>query len=97
MNPISTHVPFLPAINTAKEIFYSELNNLVRNLPERKDLAILGDFNVRVRKDRVAWSEVIRKHGLGNMSYIIGIGSRPFVPRTTWSLLIPCTQLQTYI
>jgi len=59
-NFISACVPSLPSAN--------ELDKVIRATPERDNLAALGDFNAGVRRNQIAWSGVIGKHGIGNMN-----------------------------
>ena len=60
--------PTLTTIDTAKEIFFSEFDNVKKGISKRESLAILGDLNARVGRDHVAWNGIIGTHELGNMN-----------------------------
>ncbi|CAH1274548.1 Hypp5338 [Branchiostoma lanceolatum] len=62
----SVYAPTLQADPADKNMFYTELRNLVRNTPADDKVVILGDFNARVGRDSEAWKEALGKHGVGN-------------------------------
>ena len=45
---ISAYAPTLTSSDEAKDAFYEELNDLVKDVPPSDELILLGDFNARV-------------------------------------------------
>ena len=50
----------------AKDIFYQQLDELIRNVPSRGKLIVMGDFNARIGADYTAWIYIIGTHGIGS-------------------------------
>ena len=65
---ISAYAPTLTSSDEAKETFYEDLNNLVKDVPSGDTLLLLGDFNARVGTDYTDWKGVLGPHGMGKMN-----------------------------
>jgi exonuclease III len=65
---ISAYAPTLDSDEDIKDAFYESLDAALRRVPRSDKLVLLGDFNARVGKDHLIWSEIIGKHGVGNMN-----------------------------
>ena len=52
------------ASEDAKDSFYNQLDDLIRELPN-KELIVLGDFNARVGSDNDAWPNCLGTFGIG--------------------------------
>ena len=48
---ISVYAPTLSATPDTKDIFYENLASTIRNIPSKKQVVILGDFNARAGAD----------------------------------------------
>lgn len=48
-----------------KEELYEQLSHLILSVPHSDKLFLLGDFNVHVGNDYVAWTKVIVHHSTG--------------------------------
>ena len=62
---ISAYAPTLDSDDEVKEIFYSELDQLISSTPNEDKLILLGDFNARVGQEHIVWGDVIGKNGMG--------------------------------
>jgi exonuclease III len=65
MTIISAYAPTLTSPDDAKEQFYEDLNQLIRDTHTSDKLLILGDFNARVGRDSDDWKGVLGPHGVG--------------------------------
>ena len=65
---ISAYDPILTSSDEAKDAFYKELNALVKDVPPRDKLILLGDFNARVGTDCNNWKSVLGPHGAGKLN-----------------------------
>lgn len=65
---ISAYAPTMTSSDEAKETFYEDLNNLVKDVPSGDTLLLLGDFNARVGSDYTNWNGVLGPHGMGKMN-----------------------------
>ena len=65
MNLICVYAPTLLASDDTKDHFYSQLDALIKTLPEKEELIVLGDFNARVGKDNDAWPNCLGNFGIG--------------------------------
>lgn len=65
---ISAYAPTMTSSDEAKETFYEDLNNLVKDIPRGDTLLLLGDFNARVGSDYTNWNGVLGPHGMGKMN-----------------------------
>ena len=68
-NIFSVYAPTLCATAEAKDEFYEELEAKIREIPQKEDLFLLGDFNARVGSDHHSWPrcmglELCSFHGL---------------------------------
>ena len=62
----SVYSPTHQAKPAVKDKFYTDLRNLVKNVPTNDKIIILGDLNARVGTNVEAWKGVLGNHGLGN-------------------------------
>ena len=62
----SVYAPTVQADPAERELFYSDLSSLLRNVPANDKIVIFGDFYARVGKDSETWKGVLGKHGVGN-------------------------------
>ena len=65
---ISAYAPTMTNEQIAKELFYHSLDSLIARTPAEDKFIILGDFNARVGKDFVTWSQSLGKFGRGEMN-----------------------------
>jgi len=49
-----------------KEAFYDNLNSVLRAVPFKDRLFLLGDFSARVGHDAQTWPRVLGQHSVGN-------------------------------
>ena len=52
---VSAYVPTLTSTAEAKDEFYANLSNIMKDIPPKENLIILGDFNARVGADHDSW------------------------------------------
>ena len=52
---VSAYAPTMTATDVDKEAFYESLNSVIRSVPYKHRLFILGDFNARVGRDCMTW------------------------------------------
>lgn len=62
---ISAYAPTLTSEDDQKEEFYSQLDEILKNIPRSDKILLLGDFNARVGRDSALWGGVIGKDGVG--------------------------------
>ncbi|VDM03058.1 unnamed protein product [Schistocephalus solidus] len=63
---IRAHIPPITSPDATKNKFYEGLRAVLANLPKADKLVVLGNFNVRVGTDHVAWQGVLGLHRLGD-------------------------------
>ena len=63
---ISAYAPTLCNSDEDKELFYDQLNEVIKEVPAANKLLLLGDFNARVGTDYESWDGVLGHHGVGN-------------------------------
>ena len=51
-----------------KDMFYENLAAIIRNIPSRKQVVVLGDFNARVGADHDSWPSCPGQFGVGKMN-----------------------------
>ena len=61
---IQCYAPTNVSKDEAKEEFYQQLYRVIREVPNRDMLVVMGDFNARVGNDTTNWKEVIGRHGI---------------------------------
>ena len=64
---ISVYAPTMDHPPEETEQFYSDLGEIVRQIPKEDKIALMGDFNARVGTDFGNWP-VLGKHGIGNVN-----------------------------
>ena len=57
-----------PPHQTQKDMFYENLTSIIRNIPSKEQVALLGDFNARVRADHDSWLSCLGQFGVGKMN-----------------------------
>ena len=65
---ISAYAPALTSTTEAKDEFYSNLNIVIKNIPNNEQLVLLGDFNARVGADRDSWPSCLGSFGGGEVN-----------------------------
>ena len=63
---ISAYAPTLDSEDLEKEIFYSQLNNVLSGIPNCHKVILLGDFNARIGRDHEIWPDTLGKEGVGS-------------------------------
>ena len=63
---VSAYAPTMTATEDEKEAFYESLNAVIKSVPYKHKLFILGDFNARVGRDYSTWPRVLGHHSVGN-------------------------------
>lgn len=67
-NIFSVYAPTLCATAEAKDAFYEELEAKIREIPQKEDLFLLGDFNARVGSNHNSWPRCIGHFGVGKLN-----------------------------
>ena len=62
---ISVYAPTMTNPDDIKEVFYQQLDEVVRSVPTADRLIILGDLNARIGSYHAAWTGIIGHHGIG--------------------------------
>uniref|UniRef100_H3B828 Reverse transcriptase domain-containing protein n=1 Tax=Latimeria chalumnae TaxID=7897 RepID=H3B828_LATCH len=62
---LSIYGPTLDYSKQQKDEFFFQLEQIIKKVPARNRLAVLGDFNARVGKD---WGHIIGQHGTGSLN-----------------------------
>ena len=75
----------------AKDKFYEELDQTLKNVPTNERLYLLGDFNARVGADKDSWSACLGNYGTGKMN---DNGQRMLELCTSHNLIITNTMFQ---
>ena len=68
MSVISAYAPTLTSSDEAKDVFYEELNALVKDVPPSNKLILLGDFNARVGTACNNWKGVLGPHRIRKLN-----------------------------
>ena len=68
VNFVCANAPTLSSNTEQKDQFYDVFNSTISSMPNKEGLFIMGDFNVRLGADCVAWAFVIGHHGIGKMT-----------------------------
>jgi len=63
---LSAYAPTMDATDQDKEAFYNSLSEIIRSVPYKHRIILLGDFNARVGRDHSAWPRVLGHHSIGN-------------------------------
>jgi len=61
---VSAYAPTMTNDDADKEVFYDHLNSVLRSVPFRDNLFLLGDFNARVGRDVSTWPKVLGHHSV---------------------------------
>ena len=67
-NILSIYAPTLCSSTETKDFFYEELAAKIRNIPEKENLLMLGDFNARIGADHSSWPHCIGHFGVGRLN-----------------------------
>ncbi|XP_063585355.1 uncharacterized protein LOC134762738 [Penaeus indicus] len=62
---IGVYAPTMTHSMEEREAFYSSLRKVIRSVPSRDKLLLLGDFNARVGRNKDAWPGELGSHGYG--------------------------------
>ena len=62
---ISEYAPIMPYPDENKEAFYNQLARVLSGIPHTDKLLLIGNFNMRLRRDNDKWPLVKGKHGIG--------------------------------
>lgn len=65
---ISAYAPTLTLTPEAKDEFYSNLNVVIKNIPNNGQLVLLGDFNAREGANRDSWPSCLGSFGVGKVN-----------------------------
>ncbi len=65
---VSVYAPILTSAPEAKDKFYENLAETVKNLRDRGQVILLGDCNARVGSDSDSWPTCLGKFGVGSMN-----------------------------
>ena len=65
---ISVYSPTLDSDEETKDRFYSSLDSVLQNINQTDKIALMGDFNARVGRNKDLWDGAIGNHGTGNMN-----------------------------
>uniref|UniRef100_H3A5B7 Endonuclease/exonuclease/phosphatase domain-containing protein n=1 Tax=Latimeria chalumnae TaxID=7897 RepID=H3A5B7_LATCH len=68
MTLLSIYGPTLDYSKQQKDEFFFQLEQIIKNVPARNRLAVLGDFNACVGKDWEHWGHIIGQHGTGSLN-----------------------------
>ena len=62
------YAPTLSATPDTKDMFYENLASIIRNIPNKEQVVVLGDFNARVGADHDSWPSCLGQFGVGKMN-----------------------------
>ena len=65
---ITVYAPTLSATPDTKDIFYENRTFIIRNIPSKEQVVVLGDFNARVGADHDSWPFCLDQFGVGKMN-----------------------------
>ena len=65
---ISVYAPTLSATPDTKDVFYENVASIIRNIPSKEQVVVLGDFNARVGEDHDSWPSCLGQFGVGKMN-----------------------------
>ena len=65
---ISAYAPTLTSPEEPKDEFYDRLASIIKEIPNKEQLLILGDLNARVGSDNESWPSALGKFGVGKMN-----------------------------
>ncbi|KAI8505331.1 hypothetical protein Bbelb_174400 [Branchiostoma belcheri] len=68
VNLLSVYAPTLQATSEVKDLFYEQLDSVLKAIPTSEHIFMLGDFNARVGADHESWYDVLGHHGIGKMN-----------------------------
>ena len=62
---ISVYAPTLSATPDTKDMFHENLAAIIRNIPSKEQVVVLGDFNARVGANHDSWPSCLGQLGVG--------------------------------
>ena len=65
---VSVYAPTLTSAPDKKDEFYENLASILRNIPSKEQVVLLGDFNARVGADHDSWPSCLGQFGVGKMN-----------------------------
>ena len=65
---ISVYAPTLSTTPDTKDMFHENLASIIRNIPSKEQVVLLGDFNARVGTDHDLWPSCLGQFGVSKMN-----------------------------
>jgi len=65
---VSAYAPTLTSTAEAKDEFYVNISNVIKKIPPKEHVIILGDFNARVGADHDSWPSCLECFGVGKIN-----------------------------
>ena len=65
---ISVYALSLSATPDTKDMFYENLASIIRKIPSKEQVVVLGDFNARVCADHDSWTFCLGQCGVGKVN-----------------------------
>ncbi|XP_037774167.1 craniofacial development protein 2-like [Penaeus monodon] len=65
---VSAYAPTLTSTAEAKDEFYVNISNVIKKIPPKEHVIILGDFNARVGADHDSWPSCLGCFGVGKIN-----------------------------
>ena len=65
---ICAYAPTLHAEDDTKDLFYSHLESVIKEIPSSDQILLLGDFNARTGSDKESWPIPLGPQGFGKMN-----------------------------
>ena len=65
---VSAYAPTLTSTPEAKDEFYTNLSDVIKNIPDNEHLVLLGDFHARVGADHDSWPSCLGHFGVGKIN-----------------------------
>lgn len=65
---VSVYAPTLTSTPEAKDEFYTNLSDAIKNIPSKEHLILLGDYNARVGSDHDSWPSCLGHFGVGKIN-----------------------------
>ena len=89
---VSVYAPTLSSTPEVKDAFYENLSSIIKNIPDKEQLVLLGDFNARVGANHDSWPTCLGPFGVGKINEN---GQRLLEVCTYYNLCISNSYFQT--
>ena len=69
--PVTLIFVYAPTLSTTpdmKDMFYKKLASIIRNIPSKEQVVVLGDLNARVGANHDSWPSCLGPFGVGKMN-----------------------------